>query len=57
MLTFRNKICRLRLQKERRQIGQDQPVTRVTQDLTTETIERTEETFGPWYDPSHSPSC
>ena len=36
---------------ERRQIGQDQPVTRVTQDFRTETVERTEETFGPWYDP------
>ena len=36
---------------ERRQIGQDQPATRVTQDFRTETVERTEETFGPWYDP------
>ena len=38
-------------QVERKQIGQDQPARRITQDFRTETVQRTEETFGPWYDP------
>ena len=36
---------------ERRQIGTDQPISRVTQELTRETITENQTTFGGWYDP------
>ena len=36
---------------ERRQIGTDQPVSRVTQEFTRETITENQTTFGGWYDP------
>ena len=38
-------------QIERRQIGTDQPISRVTQELTRETITENQTTFGGWYDP------
>ena len=36
---------------ERRQIGTDQPISRITQDFTRETITQEQTTFGGWYDP------
>ena len=36
---------------ERRQIGTDQPISRVTQEFTRETITENQTTFGGWYDP------
>ena len=36
---------------ERKQIGTDQPVSRITQDFTRETITQEQTTFGAWYDP------
>ena len=38
-------------QIERRQIGTDQPISRVTQELTRETITENQTNFGGWYDP------
>ena len=38
-------------QVERKQIGTDQPVTRITQDITTRETTGTETNVGGWYDP------
>ena len=38
-------------QIERRQIGSDQPITRITEELQQETVTTNQTNFGGWYDP------